>query len=154
MLHKRFCHGQAKSGEDMSWSSTFESTDQFTCAPGLLLCHFLFVMVQYLNQFPHCFIYIICTVHMHLITLLFVSIYLWHHSKCSCWPAQSHGKLWLKSMHLKFCIILLKERTSKFCIFTNCFKMAAVSCFMGLINIFVFQSNFWNSCILLQITFR
>ena len=29
--------------------------------------------------------------------------------------------------------------TSKFCMFTNCFKMAAVPCFMGPISIFVFQ---------------
>ena len=47
---------------------------------------------------------------------------------------------------LNFRIVHLKERTFKFCIFTNCFKMAAVSSIMGPINIFVIQLNFWNSC--------
>ena len=45
-----------------------------------------------------------------------VSIYLWHHSKCSCWPAQLHTEFWLNPMHLNFRIVHLKERISKFCI--------------------------------------
>ena len=55
-------------------------------------------------------------------------------------------------MHLNFCNVNLTERTSQFCIFTNCLNMAAASCFMGPINIFVFQSDFWIILIVLQIT--
>ena len=42
-------------------------------------------------------------------------------------------------MQLNFRIAHIKERISNFCIFTNCFKMMAVFCFMGPINIFLFQ---------------
>ena len=89
-----------------------------------LVSHFRF-------NFPHCFIYKIYTVYMHLNTLPMVSIYLWQHSKHSCWPAQSHTEFWWNSMQLNFRIVHLRERTSKFCFFTNCFKMAEISCFMG-----------------------
>ena len=51
-------------------------------------------MVQYLNWFPDCFLYKICTVHIHLKTLPFVTIYLWHHSKFRFWPAQSNTEFW------------------------------------------------------------
>ena len=103
------------------------------------------ISVQYLYLFPHCFIYKTwhCTVHMNLNTLPVVSIYLWHHSKCSCMPARSHTEYWLSSMHLCFHIVHIKERTSKFCIFTNCFKMSAVSCFMNPIDMYLcFNQNF------------
>ena len=44
MSHKKFCHDQAKRGEDMIWSSLFRSTCQFAHAPGLPLDHFTFLI--------------------------------------------------------------------------------------------------------------
>ena len=68
-------------------------------------------LVQHLNSFPNCFICKICAV-LHLNTLLVVSIYLRHHSKCNCWPAQSHTELWLNTVHLYVRIVHIKERTT------------------------------------------
>ena len=113
------------------------------CKTEICLCWVCYdTEVQYLNLFSQCLIYKICKVCMNLNTLSVVSTSLY--SKCSCWPAQSHTELWSSSMHFNFCIVHINERTSRFCIFTNCFKMAVVSCFMGPSNN-VFQSNFWNS---------
>ena len=47
-------------------------------------------------------------------------------------------------MLLNFRIVHIKEKTSKFCIFTSCFKLVEGSSFMSPINIFVIQLNFWN----------
>ena len=51
---------------------------------------------------------------------------------------QSHTEFWSSSMHRNFHIVHLKEKTSKFCIFTNRFKMAAMWCFIRYIfNLFL-----------------
>ena len=48
-------------------------------------------------------------------------------------------------MRFEFPIIHINERTSKFCTFSNCFKMAAVSCFMRPKITLKFYSNIWNT---------
>ena len=115
-----------------------------------------FIVIHRYNKWfnSHIALYTKSAVYMHLNTLPVVSIYLWHHSQFSCWAGLLHTEFWLNSMQLILRIIHLKERTSKLCIVTNCFKMVVASCFMGPINIFVFQWNFWNSCSLLWITSR
>ena len=54
------------------------------------------------------------------------------------------------SNNLKFHNVHLKERTCKFCIFTNCFKMVAVTCFTSPTSIFLSHSIFSDSHILLK----
>ena len=67
-------------------------------------------------------------------------------------PAQSHTELWLSSMHLNFHILHINERTSKFFIFTICFKMSTVFWFMGPEYAIDFQSDFWNSYFCFQLS--